>query len=144
MIGSDSIDVRLYALIGLATIFGVGHHLDHVLRGNHVGWPLIPEVTGFTVSLLVYPLIAIGLYLTLTERTGAGYWVLLLGSIFLYVTVAHFGPWALEPPEDVVGPYGNVYVGYAALAWLLGLVGSLFAAISYTTHRLKRAGGVLP
>lgn len=68
--GLTSVDTRLYALITLTTIFGIGHHFDHVVRGNHVGWPLIPEVTVFTYTLAIYPLVAVGLYLTLTERVG--------------------------------------------------------------------------
>ncbi|WP_235019658.1 MULTISPECIES: hypothetical protein [Natrialba] len=133
--GSKSVDRRLYALLGLATILGVGHHVDHVVRGNHVGWPLIPEVTGFTVSLLIYPLIAVGLYLTLTERVGAGYWAAVITPAVLYVTAAHFGPWALEPPADVIGPYENEVVGYAAFAWLLAQVATMFVTAVYATHR---------
>ncbi len=103
--------------------------------GNHVGWPLIPEVTGFTVSLLIYPLIAVGLYLTLTERVGAGYWAAVITPAVLYVTAAHFGPWALEPPADVIGPYENEVVGYAAFAWLLAQVATMFVTAVYATHR---------
>ncbi|ELY42980.1 hypothetical protein [Natronorubrum tibetense] len=132
-----TVDTRLYALITLATVFGIGHHLDHIVRGNHVGWPLIPEVTVFTYTLAVYPLIAVGLYLTLTERVGAGYWAVLLGTLCLVVTVVHFGPWAIEPPRDVLGPYENVFVGYAAIAWLLGFVGTLLVATVYAVYRWR-------
>ncbi|RQG89123.1 hypothetical protein EA462_12180 [Natrarchaeobius halalkaliphilus] len=137
--GSESVDERLYKLIALATVFGIGHHVDHLIRGNHVGWPVIPEVTPFTYTLAIYPLLAIGLYLTLTERAGAGYWVVLLGAIFVVVTLSHFGPWATEPPQDVIGPYDHVAVGYVALAWLLGLVGTLLAATVYAGHRWRSA-----
>ncbi|WP_440765995.1 hypothetical protein [Natronorubrum sp. DTA7] len=130
-----SVDTRLYALIVLATVFGIGHHVDHVVRGNHVGWPLIPEVTVFTYTLVVYPLVAVGLSLTLTERVGAGYWAVLLGAVCLVVTVVHFGPFAIEPPQDIIGPYGNVTVGYGALAWLLGFVGTLVVATVYAANR---------
>lgn len=41
---ASSVDRRLYGLIVLSTVFGIGHHIDHIIRGNHVGWPLIPEV----------------------------------------------------------------------------------------------------
>jgi hypothetical protein len=52
----------LFKLALLATVFGIGHHIDHVIRGNHVGWPLIEEPTPFTYSLGFYPFIASGLY----------------------------------------------------------------------------------
>lgn len=35
---------RLYALILIALVLALGHHLDHIIRGNHVGWPLTGEV----------------------------------------------------------------------------------------------------
>ncbi|MGA7622005.1 MAG: hypothetical protein WB630_02945 [Candidatus Acidiferrales bacterium] len=36
----------------LATSFvlGICHHIDHVLRYDHSGWPFRPEVTPFTYS----------------------------------------------------------------------------------------------
>ncbi|RQG96266.1 hypothetical protein EA472_20640 [Natrarchaeobius oligotrophus] len=136
--GSESVDGRLYGLIVLSTVFGIGHHVDHVVRGNHVGWPLIPEITPFTYTLAIYPFLAAGLYLTLTERAGAGYWAVLLGAIFALVTVTHFGPWATEPPGDVVGPYESALAGYAAFAWLLGLVGALLVATCYSVLRWRR------
>ncbi len=122
------VDRRLLLLIGLATIFGIGHHLDHIIRGNHVGWPLIPEITVFTYTLFIYPVIAVGVYLTVTDRVGAWYWAIVLGAILAAVVLTHFGPWAAEPPRDVIEPYESTAVGYAAFAWLLGLVLSLTGA----------------
>ena len=43
-----------YLAIGF--VIGVCHHIDHVLRYDHSGWPFRPEVTPFTYSLLVYPI----------------------------------------------------------------------------------------
>lgn len=60
----------LFKLALLAGAFGIGHHIDHVLRGNHVGWPLIDEATPFTYSLGIYPFIVVGLYLHLRGRIG--------------------------------------------------------------------------
>lgn len=51
---------RLIMLAIFTTVFGIGHHVDHIIRGNHVGWPLTPEVTPFTYSLGFYPFIALG------------------------------------------------------------------------------------
>ncbi|THE65719.1 hypothetical protein D8Y22_06000 [Salinadaptatus halalkaliphilus] len=133
--GSDGVDIRLYRLIVLVTVFGVGHHIDHVIRGNHVGWPLIPEVTAFTYSLGFYPLIALGLALSLADRVGAGYWAVVTGAGFVMVTVLHFGPLAVEPPGDVVGPYESATVGYVALAWLVGFVATLAVTTGYASYR---------
>ena len=42
------------------TIFGVLHHVDHVVRDNHSGWPFQEAVTPFTFSLLIYALLCQG------------------------------------------------------------------------------------
>jgi hypothetical protein len=43
-------DRILYRLTWLAAALSLGHHLDHLLRGNAVGWPLSEEVNAFTVT----------------------------------------------------------------------------------------------
>ena len=53
----------LYQLTWLAAAMSLGHHLDHLIRCNAVGWPLTEEVNAFTASLVVYPIIAAGLLL---------------------------------------------------------------------------------
>jgi hypothetical protein len=67
--GTDAAERRLYILIALAVVMCVGHHIDHVIRGNNVGWPIDSEVNAFTFSLLIYPLILVGLLL---YRAGKG------------------------------------------------------------------------
>ncbi|MCD6054311.1 MAG: hypothetical protein K0Q96_1503 [Rubrobacteraceae bacterium] len=64
----------LYGLIFLAMFMSLGHHIDHVIRGNHVGWPPTHRVTPFTYSLGVYPLIFLGPYLYASGRVGPGFW----------------------------------------------------------------------
>ena len=44
----------LYRLTWLAA----GMSLDHRIRDNAVGWPLTDQVNAFTLSLIVYPVIA--------------------------------------------------------------------------------------
>ena len=54
-------------LVGLAiaiVVFGLLHHADHVFRGNHSGWPFTANVTPFTFSLLIYPLLIYGIWRT--------------------------------------------------------------------------------
>ena len=41
----------LLDLVFLALLFGVVHHVAHLLRGNHIGWPVTPHVTPSTYSL---------------------------------------------------------------------------------------------
>ena len=40
-------DRILYRLTWLAAALSLGHHLDHLIRGNAVGWPLTEKVNTF-------------------------------------------------------------------------------------------------
>ena len=101
----------LYGLIYLATFLYLGYHVDHLIRGNHVGWPLTEHVTPITYSLGVYPLIFLGLYLYTSGRVGEGYWAVLSESGALFVTTIHFGPVAVEPPAEIINLYDSRIVG---------------------------------
>ena len=124
-------DRRLYALIFLALILAVGHHVDHAIRGNHVGWPLTSEVNAFTFSLVIYPLILTGLILSRARLIGPGSWVFLSGGGAIFLAVIHFGPWAIEPPGDIIDQYSPRTFGWLAFGWLLALVGVLIASTVY-------------
>ena len=125
---------RLIRLALLATIFGIGHHVDHMIRGNHVGWPVVPELTPFTYSLAFYPVIAYGLYLYLRGRTAPGFWALLSAAGFFVVGLLHFGPFAVEPVADIIGPYSSKLAGYAAVGWLVTFLALLAATSVYAYH----------
>ena len=124
-------DRGLYALIAAALVLSIGHHVDHVIRGNHVGWPITAEVNAFTFSLGIYPVILTGLLLDRAGVIGPGLWIFLSGGGALFLAGIHFGPWAIEPPEDIIGLYDPPLLGWVAFAWLLGLVGVLVAATVY-------------
>jgi hypothetical protein len=121
----------LYALIFLAMFMSLGHHIDHVIRGNHVGWPLTAEVTPFTYSLAVYPLILLGLYLYASGRVRPGYWAILSGSGALFVAAIHFGPAAVEPPAEIINLYEPRIVGWLAFGWLVVFVMVLLGTCIY-------------
>ena len=132
----------LYALIFLAMIMSLGHHIDHIIRGNHIGWPLTAEVNAFTYSLGIYPLILLGLYLYASGRVGPGFWALLSGSGALFVAWIHFGPVAVEPPADIINLYEVRIVGWMAFLWLvvfvLVLVGTcIYELRSWFAQRTK-------
>jgi hypothetical protein len=76
----------------LTTILGILHHADHVLRYDHSGWPFRADVTPFTYSLLVYPLIAV-LFLSRSRPLRMAVSI----SIALALLLAHT---LLERPAD--------------------------------------------
>jgi hypothetical protein len=119
-------------------LFGVGHHIDHVIRGNHVGWPLTPEVNAFTFSLLSYPFIALGLYLGWRDRAGVPYWTALFAVSSALIGYVHFGPSAIEPPADIITVYESAFVGWFAFVWVIGFTLTLVAGFLYSGMLLLR------
>ncbi len=124
----------LYGLIYLAAFMSLGHHIDHAIRSNHIGWPLTAAVTPFTYSLGVYPLILLGLYLYSSGRVGPGYWVLLTASGALFVSATHFVPAAVEPPADIINLYEPRIIGWLAFAWLVAFVAVLVVTCLYAGY----------
>ena len=125
-------DRKLLVLAVIATLFSIGHHIDHIVRGNHVGWPLIPQITPFTVSLGFYPVIALGFYLYIRGRVGPGFWAILSLLGVLFVGLLHFGPLAVEPPKDILAAYSNPVTGWLAFGWLLVFLIVLVVTTTYS------------
>jgi hypothetical protein len=134
----DSLPPAAYALFALATLLGAAHHVDHVLRGNHVGWPVTGTVTPFTYSLGIYPPIVLGVWLALHDRASAAYWAVVLAGGTVMVAWFHLGPRAVEPPADVIEPYASPLAGYAAFAVLLALLGVVAVGAGYTVWLWRR------
>ena len=130
-------DRRLLALAGGATLLSIGHHLDHLARGNHLGWPLTPQVTPFTFSFIVYPLIALGVLLRVWGKGGSGYWAILAGAGLVLVGATHLGPFAAEPPRDIIEPYRSRVVGWAAFGLLVALLVTLATLAVYAGRRWR-------
>jgi hypothetical protein len=107
------------------------HHLDHVLRADNSGWPFTPDVTPFTISLLVYPIFVLD-FVLLRDRP----WVRvgLVAVLFVALQVTHA---IVEPPGDQYGTWAN---GTSAVPHALGhpnlvgtaspVLGALSVAIS--------------
>jgi hypothetical protein len=129
-----------FVFVAVPTLLGVAHHVDHVVRGNHVGWPLTPEVNAFTYSLAIYPLLAVSLYLTLTRRVDARYWAGFFAASAAMLAFLHLSPWAVEPPQDVMVPYANPFAGYLAFAIVLALIASVAIGSVYGAVLWYRAG----
>jgi hypothetical protein len=127
-------DRVLYRLTWLAAAMSLGHHLDHLIRGNAVGWPVTEEVNAFTISLVVYPIIIIGLLLYRAGRVGPGFWALVSGGGAAFVAAVHFGPAAVEPPELILDHYDPPILGWLAFGWLIVFVAVLAITSVYETR----------
>lgn len=140
----------LYGAVALAGL-GLLHHADHVIRGdlvvanglnpdwNHSGWPFQADVTPFTASLAIYPLLVGGIVLTLRRRAVANYWLgagLVLGIVLF---VVHFLPGSAttEWPSVIYQTYGSPLLGALALLVLFALLVVLILQIIQAI-RLRR------
>ena len=123
------------------TVFGIFHHLDHVVRGNHSGWPFQEAVTPFTFSLLIYALLLPGLYLTWRGRLMAGYWLLTAAVLCAVVTLAHFvGAQREAPIRDIYAVYASPVWGLLALVDLAAIYVSLAALAGVAIRAFRRRG----
>jgi hypothetical protein len=77
---------------------GILHHIDHVLRGDHAGWPFRPEVTAFTFTLLIYPILAFAWRMRARPWLRAG----AIGLVAVFVLFAHT---LIEPPQQIYGTW---------------------------------------
>jgi hypothetical protein len=89
-------EVALLVAVALA----VAHHLDHVLRADYSGWPFTSQVTAFTASLLLYPVLAAAFLLR--RRPWAR--VVLVAVVLGALQVAHM---FLETPADQYGTWAD-------------------------------------
>jgi hypothetical protein len=124
----------------VVTVFGLLHHLDHIIRGNHSGWPFQETVTPFTFSLLIYALILPGLYATWRGHMVAGYhlFVALVGLALVF-SVHFVGEEREAPVSDIYEVYGSPVAGLLALVVLAGLFLGL-AALAVVAFRAHRTG----
>jgi hypothetical protein len=83
---------RSSKLLLTAFVLAIIHHVDHVLRADHSGWPFRAEVTPFTFSLLIHPIFITALLIASLKVRFA-----LVLLLFSFAQVAHM---VLETPHD--------------------------------------------
>lgn len=59
---ASGLDRTTAGLLWLGLALAVLHHINHVLRVDHSGWPFRPNVTPFTFSLAAYPFLLFALF----------------------------------------------------------------------------------
>src|SRR5215210_6392647 len=135
------LNLRRWLLVAATgtTVFAIMHHTDHVVRGNHSGWPFRDAVTPFTFSLLVYALLLPGIYMNLRGRVAAGWWVFTAAVALALVVFVHFlGEEREAPIRDIYAVYGSPVAGFAALVVLAGLLAGLSALLISALGALRR------
>ena len=107
-----------WMLVGVVALAFL-HHLDHVLRADNSGWPFTPDLTPFTISLIVYPIFVLD-FVLLRDRP----WVRvgLVAVLFVALQVTHA---VVEPPGDQYGTWAD---GTSAVPHALGQPNLLYTA----------------
>ncbi len=137
-------------LLVAALAVGFVHHVDHVLRADHSGWPFLPQVTPFTISLAAYPL----LLAALIARNRPWLRAVLVASVLVATQAAHivvetpyhqFATWAYgASPDPALNAMPNLLgiaspaLGVAAAGWSI-LLSVLLAATAVAFARDARA-----
>jgi len=122
------------------TVLSAAHHVDHVFRGV-TGWPLAGGFNPFTMSLVVYPVIAAGLVLSRRGRVGPRFWAILAGGGAAFVLVVHVGPAAGDSVTAIPDQYASPVADVAALVILGAFVAALAAHCLYEARRAGRSPG---
>jgi hypothetical protein len=136
---------RTEVLLALTAAIGFLHHVDHVLRADHSGWPFISEITPLTFSLLAYPIL-LSIYLARSRhwyRVGAtafAYISTQLAHIFIETPADQYHTWAhgvsnaanaLGKPNllciasPVMGVYAVIVSLLLSVAFTLTLIGCI-------------------
>jgi hypothetical protein len=124
----------LAVLAGLALLFTALHHVDHIAR-DAVGWPLAEEPNPFTASLIVYPVIGVGLAFLARGHLWPTFWAFVGLAGVVSVSAIHVGP---EPAWHIPDAHESPWADVAALAVLAGLLLSA-AALMATAVAARRA-----
>lgn len=137
------IRTRAEQLLIITGLFGVLHHADHVLRVNHSGWPFIADVTPFTYSLVVYPLMATVLLLRGRHWLRVGLSILLflfptLAHIFIETPMQQYHTWTARPDVNMLEVSSPV-LGSVAVAITIALSGFAFWAMYAFVQEARQA-----
>ena len=126
-------------LVVAITALSVAHHVDHVLR-DVTGWPLAGGFNPFTMSLFVYPVIALGVVLSKRGRVGPRFWAVLAGGGAAFILAVHVGPAAGDSVADIPDGYASPVADVAALAILATFLVALVAHCVYEARLARRVG----
>ncbi len=131
---------RAERLVLITLALALLHHLDHVLRVDHSGWPFRPEVTPFTYSLLVYVMIAAILLARGWPRLRIG----LSAILPLFPTLAHtlietpanqYVTWAARPEANWLGVSSPILGAAAVLLTVLLSLSAAAVSIAFIRSR---------
>jgi hypothetical protein len=124
----------------ITTALALVHHVDHVLRVDHSGWPFRSDVSPFTYSFLVY-IVIVAIFFT---RGSPRLRIALAALVALFPTAAHlfletpadqYRTWAAHPETNLLGVSSPV-LGIVAVVVTILL--SIFALATFVAFLRSR------
>jgi len=137
-------DKTLVVLVLVATFLFAAHNADHIARGD-LRWPLTVESIPFlVVLLLVFAVIAGGLYLYRQGKVGPRFCALLVAVSVALGWLGHFSPFTDQPPQYIFHAYRSAAAGWLAVGTLVALMLSLIAVTIYAGVLWARGASAAP
>lgn len=151
---------RSEVLLAATVVIGFLHHVDHVLRADHSGWPFTAEVNPFSFSLLGYPLI-LSVFLARSHpwyrvvATTLAYVSTQLAHIFIETPADQYSTWAhgvssaanaqgqpnlLGIASPAMGVYAVVLSLLLSVAFILTLIEFIRDALVAKEESIKSGG----
>ena len=132
-------DRRLITLVWLVLLFSALHTSDHVVREN-LGKPLKPaSISSLLVSVLIYALVGLGLYLYARGIIGPRIWVIAGCLGFVFGMLAHLSPFTDQTVRSIAAAYDTRIVGWLAASVFVALMASMLATTLYATYLSRKA-----
>jgi cytochrome c oxidase assembly factor CtaG len=128
---------KLGVLIAAATLFSLGHTVDHLLRDD-LRWPSAELFFFVLVGLVLYAAIGTGMYLYAKGKVGPGFWAIFAFAGVLLGWAAHFSPFTEQPPSFNLRAYDHALAGWIALGVLSALMLVLAVAGVYAARLWRR------
>jgi len=126
-------------LVWLVLLFSALHTSDHVVREN-LRKPLKPaSISSLLVSVLIYALVGLGLYLYARGIIGPRIWVIAGCLGFVFGMLAHLSPFTDQTVRSIAAAYDTRIVGWLAASVFVALMASMLATTLYATYLSRKA-----
>jgi len=122
----------------LVLLFSALHTSDHVVREN-LGKLKPASISSLLVSVLIYALVGLGLYLYARGIIGPRIWVIAGGLGFVFGMLAHLSPFTDQTVRSIAAAYDTRIVGWLAASVFVALMASMLATTLYATYLSRKA-----
>jgi hypothetical protein len=127
------INRKLVALIAAGTLLSLGHTADHVIRDG-LRWPSTELLVVVIVSLVLYGIIGVSLYLYVDGKVGPRFWTFFAFAGVLFGWAGHLSPFTEQSPSFILRAYNYDLAGWVAVGVLSALMLVMAVAGVYVAY----------